>query len=171
MLVRQDMIILRYIINCGKSVTIAVNKWDLIKKKDKKKIKNYINSSIKTIDRIEVCYVSASLNFGVKNLLHSVRTVYLSSNKIVNTSLLTNILRKAIEHHPPLTIKGKKIKLKYANLGGYSPLKVIIHGNQLEKLPNSYIKYLENYFKRELDLYGVSVKFFFKNSINPYNVE
>ncbi|WP_367680988.1 hypothetical protein [Buchnera aphidicola] len=92
----------------------------------------------------------------------------MSSIQNVSTSRLTSILRNAITHHNPPMNKGRRIKLKHANPVGFSPLKIVIHGNKVNALPVSYKRYLENFFQKQLKMFGSPVKLFFKNSINPY---
>ncbi|QCI19573.1 hypothetical protein D9V65_02425 [Buchnera aphidicola (Anoecia oenotherae)] len=131
-------------------------------------MKQYINLKFKDIKLIKIHFISAKFKFGIKELLESIFKVYLSSVQNVSTSCLTSILRNAIKHHYPPMNKGRRIKLKYANPVGFSPLKIVIHGNKMNMLPVSYKRYLEHFFQKKLKMFGSPVKLFFKNSINPY---
>ncbi|MCG3005025.1 ribosome biogenesis GTPase Der, partial [Escherichia coli] len=105
---------------------------------------------------------------GVGNLFESVREAYDSSTRRVGTSMLTRIMTMAVEDHQPPLVRGRRVKLKYAHAGGYNPPIVVIHGNQVKDLPDSYKRYLMNYFRKSLDVMGTPIRIQFKEGENPY---
>ncbi|MBS8813248.1 ribosome biogenesis GTPase Der, partial [Escherichia coli] len=104
----------------------------------------------------------------VGNLFESVREAYDSSTRRVGTSMLTRIMTMAVEDHQPPLVRGRRVKLKYAHAGGYNPPIVVIHGNQVKDLPDSYKRYLMNYFRKSLDVMGSPIRIQFKEGENPY---
>ncbi|MWR41041.1 ribosome biogenesis GTPase Der, partial [Escherichia coli] len=105
---------------------------------------------------------------GVGNLFESVREAYDSSTRRVGTSMLTRIMTMAVEDHQPPLVRGRRVKLKYAHAGGYNPPIVVVHGNQVKDLPDSYKRYLMNYFRKSLDVMGSPIRIQFKEGENPY---
>ncbi|MBS8809984.1 ribosome biogenesis GTPase Der, partial [Escherichia coli] len=112
--------------------------------------------------------ISALHGSGVGNLFESVREAYDSSTRRVGTSMLTRIMTMAVEDHQPPLVRGRRVKLKYAHAGGYNPPIVVIHGNQVKDLPDSYKRYLMNYFRKSLDVMGSPIRIQFKEGENPY---
>jgi GTP-binding protein len=78
------------------------------------------------------------------------------------------VLEDAVADHQPPLVRGRRIKFRYAHMGGKNPPRIIIHGNQTESTPNSYKRYLENFFREVLKLQGTPVMIEFKTSDNPY---
>ena len=113
-------------------------------------------------------FISALHGSGVGNLFESVREAYDSSTRRVGTSMLTRIMTLAVEDHQPPLVRGRRVKLKYAHAGGYNPPIVVIHGNQVKDLPDSYKRYLMNYFRKSLDVMGSPIRIQFKEGENPY---
>ncbi|CSP57991.1 GTP-binding protein EngA [Shigella sonnei] len=113
-------------------------------------------------------FISALHGSGVGNLFESVREAYDSSTRRVGTSMLTRIMTMAVEDHQPPLVRGRRVKLKYAHAGGYNPPIVVIHGNQVKDLPDSYKRYLMNYFRKSLDVMGSPIRIQFKEGENPY---
>ncbi|VAX76921.1 ribosome biogenesis GTPase Der [Buchnera aphidicola] len=165
----QDLSIIGNLIKKGCSFFILVNKWDLIKKNNKKKIQSIMNFRLKFIKNIKILYVSALYKEGFKNLFSYILIVYKETIQEFNPSYLTNIIKKAILQHPiPLGATGKVIRLKYAHLGGKKPIFIIIHGNNTNYIPQTYKKYLMHFLQKELQIPNTPIRLFFKNGDNPY---
>ena len=81
---------------------------------------------------------------------------------------MTDILEDAVAKHPPHMVQGRRIKLRYAHLGGTDPIRVIIHGNQTDKVPDAYKRYLASVFRKRLKLVGTNVLVDFKHGDNPF---
>jgi GTP-binding protein len=105
---------------------------------------------------------------GVGNLFESVEEAFDSATRRVSTALLTKIMTMAQEDHQPPLVKGRRVKLKYAHAGGYNPPLIVIHGNQVEDLPDSYKRYLMNYFRKSLQMMGTPVRVEFRGGENPF---
>jgi GTP-binding protein len=88
--------------------------------------------------------------------------------KTLETPMLTTLLEQALESHPPPLVHGRRIKLRYAHCGGHNPPTIVIHGNQTDSLPQSYQKYLSNFFIKALKLEATPVRVILKSSDNPY---
>ena len=103
-------------------------------------------------------FISALHGSGVGDLFVSVEKAYASAMRRLSTAKVTKILEQIVIAHPPPIVKGKKIKLRYAHIGGHNPPIIVIHGKQIELLPGSYKRYLENAFRDILQLTGTPIK-------------
>lgn len=164
----QDLSLLGFILNSGRSLVIVVNKWDGLDQDVKKQVKDTLDYRLGFIDFARVHFISALHGSGVGNLFASIQEAYDSSTRRVSTALLTRIMAMATDDHQPPLVRGRRVKLKYAHAGGYNPPIVVIHGNQLLDLPDSYKRYLMNYFRKSLNVMGSPIRIQFKESDNPY---
>ncbi|MBK4784333.1 MAG: ribosome biogenesis GTPase Der [Pantoea sp. Pent] len=164
----QDLSLLGFILNSGRSLVIVVNKWDGLSQEIKDEVKETLDFRLGFIDFARVHFISALHGSGVGNLFESVTEAYDCSTKRVNTSMLTRIMNMAADDHRPPLVRGRRVKLKYAHAGGYNPPIVVIHGNQVKDLPDTYKRYLMNYFRRSLNVMGTPIRIQFKEGDNPY---
>ncbi|MFC0322963.1 ribosome biogenesis GTPase Der [Gallibacterium melopsittaci] len=164
----QDLSLLGFILNAGRALVIVVNKWDGLSQEIKDNIKSELDRRLDFIDFARVHFISALHGSGVGNLFESVTEAYQSATKRYSTSLLTRILQMATDEHQPPMISGRRIKLKYAHPGGHNPPIIVIHGNQVDKLPDSYKRYLSNYYRRSLQIIGSPIRLLFQDGENPY---
>ncbi|AIR63457.1 ribosome biogenesis GTPase Der [Cedecea neteri] len=164
----QDLSLLGFILNSGRSLVIVVNKWDGLSNEVREQVKETLDFRLGFIDFARVHFISALHGSGVGNLFESVREAYDSSTRRVSTALLTRIMNMAAEDHQPPLVRGRRVKLKYAHAGGYNPPIVVIHGNQVKDLPDSYKRYLMNYFRKSLDVMGTPIRIQFKEGENPF---
>lgn len=167
-LTEQDMHLLGYIIEAGKGVVIVVNKWDGLDEEHKEAVKSTLGRRLKFINYAKVRYISALHGTGVGNLFADVLNAYKSANKKLSTPKLTKLLMQFVEDHQPPLVKGRRVKLRYAHTGGHNPPIIVIHGNQVQSLPDSYKKYLANSFSDKLEMVGTPLKIEFKSGDNPY---
>ena len=144
----QDLSLLGFILNSGRSLVIVVNKWDGLNQEVKDRVKSELDRRLDFIDFARVHFISALHGSGVGNLFESVKEAYECATQKMTTSMLTRILQIAVDEHQPPMIGGRRVKLKYAHPGGYNPPIIVIHGNQVDKLPDSYKRYLSNHFRR-----------------------
>lgn len=166
--VDQDLHLLGHAIDAGRALVIALNKWDGLDHDHKKWVKDELERRLQFIDFAEIHFISALHGTGVGNLYKSVDAAYKSSMEKLQTNKLTQILEGAVFDHAPPMINGRRIKLRYAHAGGANPPIIVIHGNQTNKVPTSYRRYLEKVFRRELKLVGTPIRIEFKGSENPY---
>lgn len=167
----QDLSLLSFIVNSGRSLVIVINKWDKISVKERKRIKEMLNLRFNFIDFVRVHFISALHGSSVVSLLKSVGEAYHCSTRRVNTSVLTKIMQMAINDHQPPLVRRRRVKLKYAHAGGYNPPIIVIHGNQVCDLSDSYKRYLVNYFRRALKIIGTPISIQFKEGNNPFSVK
>ncbi len=167
-LVEQDLKLVECIVSAGRSIVIAVNKWDTITKDKQKKLQKNIQEELHFIYFIKPVPISALYGTGIRKVFNEVLAAFKSSIMPVATNKLSLLLQQAIEEHQPPLSKGRRIKLRYAHLGGHLPFTIIIHGTQAESVPMQYKKYLSSFYREKLQLHGTMVNIVFKNSDNPY---
>lgn len=167
-LVEQDLSLLRFIIDSGTALVIAVNKWDGLAYQTKDNIKEELKRRLAFADFAKIKMISALHGTGVGDLFALVNEAYTAATKNLVTSQLTQVLQRAISSHQPPLIHGRRIKCRYAHAGGKNPPRIIIHGNQVEKLPKEYIRYLEKTFRKAFQLVGTPVFIECVSGENPY---
>lgn len=165
----QDLKLLGFVLECGRALVIAINKWDGMAEEDRERTKATIDRHLDFVRFAKIHYISALHGSGVGNLFDSVNEAYTSANKKLSTPILTRLLQRAIVTHSPPLIKGRRVKLRYAHAGGHNPPRVVIHGNQLQALPESYRKFLANFFREKLGLSGTPVLIEFRTGENPFD--
>ena len=164
----QDLSLLGFALNSGRSIVIAVNKWDGLDTDVKEHVKKEIDRRLGFVDFARIHFISALHGTGVGHLFESVQEAYKSATTRVGTSVLTRIMKIATEDHQPPLVRGRRVKLKYAHAGGYNPPIVVIHGNQVNELPDSYKRYLMNYYRKSLEIMGTPIRIQFQSSDNPF---
>lgn len=164
----QDLSLLSFIIDSGRSLVIAVNKWDGLTQEFKDEIKRELDLRLGFVDFARVHFISALHGTGVGHLFESINEAYESATRRNSSSTLNRILSAAVQEHEPPVSGGRRIKLKYAHAGGYNPPRIIIHGNKVSKMPDSYKRYLINCYRKSLKIMGTPVLLEFKEGENPY---
>lgn len=164
----QDLSLLGFALNAGRSIVIAVNKWDGLEQDAKDWVKVELDRRLGFVDFARVHFISALHGTNVGHLFASVQEAYQSATRRVNTAQLTQIMDLAQDEHQPPLVRGRRVKLKYAHAGGYNPPLVVIHGNQVKSLPNTYKRYLMNYFRKAMKVMGTPIKIEFREGENPY---
>ncbi|MFM2482863.1 ribosome biogenesis GTPase Der [Celerinatantimonas sp. YJH-8] len=164
----QDLSLLGFILNAGRALVLAVNKWDGLTQDVKDELKRELDRRLGFIDFANVHFISALHGTGVGHLYESVEAAYQCATKRISTSMLTRILEMAREDHQPPLVRGRRVKLRYAHAGGYNPPRIVIHGNQVNSLPDSYKRYLMNYYRKALEMTGTPIRIEFKEGENPY---
>lgn len=167
-IVDQDLSLLGFIIETGKALVFAVNKWDGMDSEAKLAVKRQLERRLVFVNFARVHFISALHGSGVGDLFGSVNEAYESATRKLATPKITRILEMAVSEHQPPLVQGHRIKLRYAHAGGQNPPCIVVHGNQTESLPASYKRYLEHYFRDKLKLIGTPIRFEFKSSENPY---
>ena len=164
----QDLSLLGFILEAGRSLVLVVNKWDGIDQEIKDNIHKELDRRLGFIDFARIHFISALHGTGVGHLFESVEEAFVSATKRISTSMVTKILDMAVFDHQPPMHNGRRIKLKYAHAGGYNPPIVVIHGNQTKHLPPSYKRYLMNYYRKSLKIMGTPIKIEFRETSNPF---
>ncbi len=164
----QDLSLLGFALNAGRSIVLAVNKWDGLDNDVKEQVKKELDRRLGFVDFARIHFISALHGTGVGHLFESVQEAYKSATTRVGTSVLTRIMKMATDDHQPPMVRGRRVKLKYAHAGGYNPPIIVIHGNQVRELPDSYKRFLMNYYRKALEIMGTPIRIQFQNSENPF---
>ena len=166
----QDAHIAGFILESGRALVVAVNKWDAVDSYERDRVKVDILRKLIFLDFAKFHYTTATKGLGVDALLQSVHVAHAAAFANLSTPRLTRALHTALEHQaPPRKGSGSsRPKLRYAHQGGQNPPVVIIHGNSLEDVPESYKRFLEGRFRDAFKLEGTPLRIQFKNSTNPY---
>ena len=165
----QDAKLLDTVLDSGKGLVIAVNKWDGLSHDQRFVIKDTLQRKLAFFTHAEVHYISALHGSGVGTLLDAVDRAYDATMRRFPTPQLTKLLEEAVTRNPPPLIGGRRIKLRYAHQGGQNPPVIVIHGNQVASVPDTYRRYLANYFIQALGLQGTPLRMEFKQGKNPYS--
>ena len=164
----QDAHLLGLVLDAGRSLVVAINKWDGMSEYERDRIKVQLEVKLPFLDFADKHFISALHGTGVGHLYKSVHEAYDSAMLDVSTSRMTRMLETATSAHQLPVVAASRIKLRYAHQGGNNPFTVIIHGNQTKRIPGSYKRYLMNYFRDTLKLKGTQVRIEFKTGDNPF---
>ena len=164
----QDASLIGFINETGKALVIVVNKWDGLSQDQRSKINRELELKLPFINYAKQHFISALHGSGVGDLYKSIQKAYKSAMADLATPKLTRLLSDLTTANPPPLVKGRRIKLRYAHQGGKNPPLIVIHGNQTKSLPESYLRYLVNSFRKHLNLVGTPVRLEFKSSDNPF---
>ena len=166
--VDHDLNLLGFVLESGRALVIALNKWDGMDQGQKDYVKTELERRLFFVDFADIHFISALHGTGVGHLYKSVQASFKSAITRWPTSRLTQILEDAVSDHAPPLVNGRRIKLRYAHLGGANPPLIVIHGNQVDAVPRAYTRYLENTFRRVLKLVGTPIRIEYKGGENPY---
>ncbi|AEG02300.1 ribosome biogenesis GTPase Der [Methylomonas methanica] len=164
----QDAHILGLVLEAGRALIIGLNKWDGLDADHRAFVKKQIEIKLPFLDFAEKHPISALHGSGVGKLFDVVHSLYDAAMIDMSTPVLTRILSDAVASHQPPLVGGRRIKLKYAHQGGRNPPVVVIHGVQTDSLPDSYKRFLMNYYREQLRLKGTPVRLVFKSPENPF---
>ncbi len=164
----QDAHVAGYILERGRAVVIAVNKWDAAGKEAREQMKNELGWKLGFLGFAETHHISAKNGKGLGALLRSVDAAYASAMKKLPTPKLTRSMIAAVERQAPPKTGVIRPKLRYAHQGGMNPPRIIVHGNALDRVPDSYKRYLEGYFRDAFALVGTPLSIEFRTGRNPY---
>ena len=167
-IVDQDIHLLGLTLTIGRPVVIAANKLDILTKERKVELENNINRKIRFAQYLEPHFISAKKGTGVKKLLRKAEKAYNTSIKELDTSVLNKVLKDAVFNQQPSMSGRFRPKLRYVHAGGKNPPKIVIHGNNLKELKDSYTKYLENFFRNKLSLGETPLSILYKEQSNPF---
>ena len=167
----QDAHIAGFVLETGRAVVVAVNKWDGLDGEEKERIEREFNRKLRFLSFARVHTISALRGQGIKPLLKSINAAHAAAFAKLSTPKLTRELQAAVEQQPPPRKGIFRPKMRYAHQGGQNPPLVVIHGNALDAIPDSYRRYLETRFRNAFDLAGTPLRIEFKSSHNPYAQE
>lgn len=164
----QDATIVGYALEAGKSIVVAVNKWDHLDDDARQEIKNDLQAKLHFLDFAKYNFISALYKRGIGELFASIVGAYHAAFAKLPTPKLTRVLKEAVTRQPPSYKGNFRPKMRYAHQGGSNPPIIIIHGNSLQGVQNAYTKYLERSFRKVFDLVGTPLRIEYKNSENPF---
>jgi len=164
----QDASLLGFIMDAGRALVLAVNKWDGTDQDQKDKVHRELEVKLPFLTYARIHYISALHGSGVGNLFTSIEEAYTAATRDLSTSKLTDLLAHFVEVHQPPLVRGHRIKLRYAHQGGRNPPIIVIHGNKTDDVPDSYKRYLMNAFQKKLKLFGTPLRIEFKAGKNPF---
>ena len=164
----QDAHIAGYILESGRAVVLAVNKWDATDDYQRQTLQRSIETRLAFLKFANMHFISAKKRQGLGPLWTSVAQAYKAAACKMSTPVLTRLLQQAVQFQSPQRAGMFRPKMRYAHQGGMNPPVIVIHGNSLEHVPDSYKRFLEGWFRKEFDLVGTPMRIEFKTSSNPY---
>ena len=164
----QDAHIAGYILESGRAVVIAVNKWDAVDDYQRQQLERSIESRLSFLKFAPLHFISAMKRQGIGPLWTSIAQAYKSANRKMPTPVLTRLLHEAVQFQTPKRAGGYRPKLRYAHQGGMNPPVIVIHGNSLEHVSEAYKRFLEGRFRKEFELVGTPLRIELRTSSNPY---
>jgi GTP-binding protein len=164
----QDVSLLGLILERGRALVVVTNKWDGLTAADRKHIRDELDRRLPFLDFAERITISALHGTAVGDLLPAVERAFRAATRDLSTKDLTRELESAVTAHPPPLVRGRRIRLRYAHQGGRNPPVIVIHGNQTERLPEAYRRYLINRFRKVFKPKGTPVRLTLKTGANPF---
>ncbi|QOY93299.1 ribosome biogenesis GTPase Der [Massilia sp. UMI-21] len=167
----QDAHIAGFILESGRALVVAVNKWDGLQSDDRDEVKIDLDRKLDFLSFAKTHFVSALKGTGISQLMKSVDAAYAAATANLSTPRLTRALQEAIEKQEPKRKGSTRPKLRYAHQGGQNPPIIVIHGNALEAVSEPYKRYLERHFRDTFNLVGTPVRIELKSGKNPFAKE
>ncbi len=164
----QDAHIAGYVLESGRAVVVAVNKWDAIDDYARELVKRSIETRLGFLKFAALHFISAQKRQGLGPVWDSIAQAHKAANCKMSTPVLTRLLLEAVQFQTPKKTGMYRPKLRYAHQGGMNPPIIIIHGNSLEHVTDAYKRFLEGRFRKEFNLIGTPMRIQMKSSANPY---
>jgi GTP-binding protein len=168
---KQDLTIARRVIDEGRALVIAVNKWDEVNEHNAviQKLKDRLMKSLPQARGVPTLTISALHKRNLDKLMMTVFDLFETWSTHIGTSLLNRWLQERVELHTPPLVNGRRIKIRYINQAKIRPPTFVLFGNQLADLPDSYTRYLINGLRDDFGLDGVPIRFILRKGKNPYS--
>lgn len=164
----QDAHIAGFVVETGRAVVVAINKWDGLSAERRERVRREFEHKLRFLGFAHVHTISALKGQGIPALLRSVNEAHKAAFAKLSTPKLTRVLHDAVEQQPPPRKGIFRPKMRYAHQGGQNPPLIIVHGNALDAISDSYRRYLEARFREAFKLDGTPLRIEFKSSRNPY---
>ena len=164
----QDAHIAGFILDAGRALVVAVNKWERLPEHDRDMLKRALARKLGFLSFAKIHFISALQGTGIGPLMKSVDAAYAAAMTRLPTPKVTRALMAAVAQQQPPRGGMSRPKLRYAHQGGVNPPRIVVHGNALEHVPDSYRRYLERFFRDAFKLQGTPLKVEFKTGRNPY---
>lgn len=164
----QDAHIAGFVLESGRALVVGVNKWDGLQSDRRDEIKMDLERKLSFLSFAKFHFISALKSTGIGPVMKSIDSAYAAAMSNLTTPKLTRALIEAVEHQQPRRKGSIRPKLRYAHQGGMNPPVVVIHGNALEGVDDSYKRYLEKHFRETFSLVGTPLRIEFRSSKNPF---
>lgn len=164
----QDASVLGAVLDAGRALVVAVNKWDGLTSYQREQAEALLGRKLGFVPWAETVRISAMHGSGLRELFRAIHRAHASAIRSFGTSEVNRTLEVAVEANPPPSVRGHAAKLRYVHPGGENPPTFVIHGTRLKALPDSYRRYLENFFRKRFKLVGTPVRMLFREGANPY---
>jgi len=164
----QDAHIAGFVLETGRALVLGLNKWDALDREARARIEQEVSHKLRFLSFAKTHTLSAQTGQGIRPVLRSVNAAHAAAFAKLSTPKLTRALIAAVEQQPPPRKGIFRPKLRYAHQGGQNPPRVVIHGNALDAIPDSYTRYLEARFREEFKLAGTPLRIEYRSSRNPY---
>jgi len=164
----QDAHIAGYILESGRAVVLAINKWDAVDEYQRQVVERSVEQRLAFMKFAALHLISAKKRQGLAPVWKSIAQAHLAANRKMPTPALTRLLQEALQYQQPQRSGMYRPKMRYAHQGGMNPPVVVIHGNSLEHVSEAYKRYLEGRFRKAFDLVGTPLRIELKTSVNPY---
>ena len=164
----HDAHIAGYVLESGRALVVAINKWDALDSYERSRIDEEMDHKLHFLNWARQIHISALKRNGLNHLMKAVSDAHAAAFAKLSTPKLTRALIEAVQRQSPPRVKGVRPKLRYAHQGGQNPPVVVIHGNSLQAVPDSYKRYLEGWFRDQFNLAGTPLRIEFKLNRNPY---
>ncbi len=164
----QDAHIAGYILESGRAVVLAINKWDAVDSYQREQIERQIETRLAFLKFASLHLISARKRQGLGPVWKSIVQAQASAMRKMPTPMLTRLLQEAVAFQAPQKVGMYRPKMRYAHQGGMNPPVIVIHGNSLEHVPDAYKRFLEGRFRKAFDLVGTPLRIEFKTSDNPF---
>jgi GTP-binding protein len=164
----QDAHIAGYILESGRAVVLAVNKWDAVDDYARENVRRQIETRLPFLKFAELHFISAKKRQGMGPLWGSIAQAHKAAMCKMTTPVLTRLLLEAVQFQQPKRAGMFRPKMRYAHQGGMNPPVIVVHGNSLEHVTDAYKRFLEGRFRKEFNLVGTPLRIEMKTSKNPY---
>lgn len=164
----QDAHIAGYILDSGRAVVIAINKWDAVDSYQREMLQRSIDQRLAFLKFAPLLHISAIKRQGIGPLWKAISDAWEAATRKMPTPVLTRLLQEAVQFQQPKRAGISRPKLRYAHQGGQNPPVIVIHGNSLEHVTQAYKRYLEGRFREHFKLVGTPLKIEMKSSQNPF---
>jgi GTP-binding protein len=167
---KQDLTIARLVVDEGRALVIAINKWDAVDDKAaaRQRIEDRLETSLPQAKGVPVVMLSALTGKGVSGLMDAIVSIHAIWNRRVTTSKLNRWLESIVEHHPPPAVSGRRVKLRYGTQIKSRPPTFVLFTSRPDDLPEAYMRYLVNSLRKVFELPGVPIRLSLRKSDNPY---
>jgi len=164
----QDVTLIGLAVERGRALVVVANKWDGMERDERRFLKSELDRRLPFLDFAERITISALHGTAVGDVLPAASRAFRAAMRDLPTTALTKELSQAVSEHPPPLVRGRRIRLRYAHQGGKNPPVIVIHGNQTERVPDAYRRFLINRFRKVFRLKGTPVRLAFRTGKNPF---